>query len=242
MASTIARPAAGPSRIATATARFSSITGDVSALAQDAVQPDDLVPVGRRRGRRPRRGLPRSPPGSHKGPRSPRGQRPLDQPRLPRRSARGPRASGPARRAGSIRPTGTTAPRAATPAAASARAVRRASGSGSRSTSSRPSRIASADRSCRVSERARRSGVALVEHQVDHAQHGVEPLRQFRLRSAPGTECARRGSLPSRGRSAAPASAPASETPARSLRSSGRRPRAASARSARPARAPDGSR
>ena len=42
-----ARPAAGPSRIATATARFSSITGDGIRSQQHVVEADDLRPVGR---------------------------------------------------------------------------------------------------------------------------------------------------------------------------------------------------
>ena len=49
------RPAAGPSRIATATARFSSMTGDASRSQQNVVQTDDLVPVGRDPARAPPR-------------------------------------------------------------------------------------------------------------------------------------------------------------------------------------------
>ena len=90
-----------------------------------------------------------------------------------------------------------------------------------------------ADRSCRVSDRAGRRRIALVEHEVDHAQHRVEPLGQLGAAPAPRRECARRGSWPWRARCAAPAWAPASGRRARSPRWSGRRPRAASAPPAR---------
>ena len=77
-----------------------------------------------------------------------------------------------------------------------------ASGSGSSSTSSRPSRIASPDRSGRVSDVAGRRGVALVEHEIDDMQHGVEPIRQFVARRHLIRNAARRESCSSRGRCA----------------------------------------
>jgi hypothetical protein len=52
-----------------------------------------------------------------------------------------------------------------------------ASGSGSSSTSSRPRRIASAERSGQ--RLARRRRVTLVEHQIDHPQHRIESRRQL---------------------------------------------------------------
>ena len=118
--------------------------------------------TARRRGRRsppspsrrrsaPRRARPRSPPESCTG-RTAATPGPARRAVCLPRSDRGPTASDPDRRAGSVRPTARCAPRAATRAAASAPAARSASGSGSNSTSSRPRRIASADRSCRVSD------------------------------------------------------------------------------------------
>ena len=211
-----ASPAAGPSRIATATARFSSTTGDGLDAQQHVVEPDDLRPVGRGGGRRL---------GVHRrdrrlqrvGAEAPRRQRPLDE-----RRALGDLLAVPQRAVLVVeqdelaRPA-TCARRAATRAAASARAGPIASGSGSSSTSSRPSRIASPERSCRVSDVARRRRVALVEDEVDDVQHRVEPLGQLAARRAPGRGCARRGSSPWRARSAARASAAAVEERARDL-------------------------
>ena len=57
-------PAAGPSRIATATARFNSITGDGSIAQQHVVERDDLVPIGGFGSRPHWRARPRSLPGS----------------------------------------------------------------------------------------------------------------------------------------------------------------------------------
>ena len=54
-----------------------------------------------------------------------------------------------------------------------------ASGSGSSSTSRRARRTASPDRSARVSRSAGGRGVALVEHEIDHAQHRLQPLGQL---------------------------------------------------------------
>ena len=42
-----ARPAAGPSRMATAAARFSSTTGEAIGPQQHVVEADDLRPIGR---------------------------------------------------------------------------------------------------------------------------------------------------------------------------------------------------
>ena len=148
---------------------------------EHVVEADDLRPVGGGGARRL---------GVHRGDRrlqrvgteAPRRERPLHQRRRPRRSARGSRASDPDPPAGPARPPARRA-RARRDSCSSISASRPiASGSGSSSTSSRPSRIASAERSCRVSDGARRRGVALVEDQVDHVQHGVEPLRQLRPR------------------------------------------------------------
>ena len=57
------RPA-GPSRMATATARFNSTTGDGSMRDQHVVQPTILRPVGRGGRRMPRRARPQSRPAS----------------------------------------------------------------------------------------------------------------------------------------------------------------------------------
>ena len=59
-----------------------------------------------------------------------------------------------------------------------------------------------------------------------HAQHAVQPLAATRPARAPGRESAHRGSSPWPARCAGRASARGSGTPARSPRSSGRRPRA----------------
>ena len=151
MASISARPASGPSRIATATARFSSTTGEGSRPHQHVVQADDLRPVrGRGVGRLGMHRRDRRLEGV--GAEPARRQRPLAPAPCLRRSAPGSRASGPGLPAGSDRPS------------AEVRAARRdscssisasspiASGSGSSSTSRRPSRIASPERSARVSD------------------------------------------------------------------------------------------
>ena len=49
---------------------------------------------------------------------------------------------------------------------------------------------------------ARRGGVALVEHEIDHVQHRCRAARAARRATAPGRECARRGSCPWRARCA----------------------------------------
>ena len=241
MASTSARPAAGPSRIATATARFSSMTGDESARAQHVVEADDLGPVGRRGVRRL---------GVHGGDR-----------RLNRVRAEPSRRRAPARPAAMPSAICSPVPQRAIliveqDQLARRRRARRAPRFVQQHQREQPERLglrqqldeqpAEPDRFAgQIVPRHRRAGgrrVALVEHQIDHAQHRVEPLGQLGLRRHLVGNARVADLAPSRARCAARASAPASETPARSPRSSGRRPRAASAPPARRARAPGGSR
>ena len=65
MASMRASPAEGPSRMATAAARFSSITGDGSACNSTSYSPDDVSPVRSAASWVPGRAPPRSPLGSY---------------------------------------------------------------------------------------------------------------------------------------------------------------------------------
>ena len=206
MASISASPAAGPSRIATATARFSSTTGESSARSSTSYSADDLRPVRRLRGRRLR---------VHRRDRRlqrvrtepPRRERSLHQRARPPRSGRGSTATGPGRRAATSSPSASSCASRRESCSSISASSPTASGSGSSSTSSRPSRIASRRQVRARERRAGRRRVALVEHEIDHVQHGVEPLRQVGARRHLVRECARRGSSPSRARCAARGSA-----------------------------------
>ena len=117
-----------------------------------------------------------------------------------------------------------------------------ASGSGRSSTSSRPSRIASPDRSQRVSDAARRGRVAFVEDEIDDVKNGVEPVRQLLARRHL-IRNARVADLRLRPDDALGDGGRIGEKRARDLLGGERRrPREASAPPARPASAPDGSR
>ena len=89
---------------------------------------------------------------------------------------------------------------------------------------------------------AGRRGVALVEHEVEDRAARRRAVRAAARRAARGRGSRRRGSCAWRGRGAGRGSAPGPGTPGRSPAWSGRRACAASARPARPSRAPGGSR
>ena len=170
---------------------------------QHVVQPDDLTPVGLRPRRAPQRAPRQSRPAACTGrigaTRSARCTSDAalvrSSPRFQReRSCSSSRISSPRR---------TCARRARDSCSSINASSPSTSGSGSSSRSSRPSRMASADR---VVPRERVAGagrIALVEHQVDHVQHGVESRAADPAAPAPDTECARRGSSPWRARCAA---------------------------------------
>ena len=98
-----------------------------------------------------RRGPPRSPPGACRD-RSAATRALLSPAPTPPRSDRGSRASGPGRRAGPGRPSGDVRAARRDSCSSISASSPIASGSGSNSTSSRPRRIASPDRSTRVSD------------------------------------------------------------------------------------------
>ena len=108
-----------------------------------------------------------------------RPERPLDQPRAFGNLTPRPTASGPGPRAGRARPRATCAPRGAIVEQHQREQPRSPPGSGSSSTSRRPSRMASPTGRARVSDRAGGRRVSFVEHEVDDAQHRVEPRRQL---------------------------------------------------------------
>ena len=154
------KAACGPSRMATATARFSSTTGDGSHAQQQVVQAHDPGPS-----RSPRRSEPSACTAAMAAwrvydPDAAGRQRLFDQGAALRRSAAGSTRSGPGLPAGSARPRSEV--RAARRDSCSS--IRASSpitsGSGSSSTSRRPSRMASAGklRPCqRVARRTRSS-------------------------------------------------------------------------------------
>ena len=80
------------------------------------------------------------------------------------------------------------------------------SGSGSKSISNRPSRIASPTDPI-ASRLSRRGRVTLVEHQIDHLEHGIQPIRKIGPRRHLIGDPARPGSSPWRARFAGPPSA-----------------------------------
>ena len=144
---------------------------------QVVVERHDLAPVGRR--------ARCAPPGSPPAPGTGRAARAADS------AGRGaallgqvavPAARGPARRAGPARRRGAV--RAGRRDSTSSMSASRPSTSGSSGISSaswRPSRIASAHRSPRTSASPAAGGVALGEDQVEHREHGRQPVGQVGL-------------------------------------------------------------
>ena len=201
-ASISARPAAGPSRIATATARFSSTTGEGSAAQQHVVERRRSAPSRWPRRSAPRRAPPRSRPAACRG-RSGRDGSARSTSAVPSAIC----AAVPERAVLVLEQHEVAVRRGARRAARLVQQHQREQahrlGLGQQLDEQAPE----ADRLAReVGARqrlARGRRVALVEHEVDDAQHRVEPLRQARRATAPGRGCARRGSSPWRARCAA---------------------------------------
>ena len=228
-----ASPASGPSAIADRDRAVELDDRRRDHAHELAVERGDLDPVGRRprsaRSRGTRRSRPA--PGTDRAARA--GAR--------RRAASTPSAiSSASHRVRSCSSSGTRSPcvvdarrRAGRRAAASSASRPSASGSsGISSASVRASRIASAQRSARTSSAPAVADVALVEQQVEHARAPRRCARAAGARAARGTGCRRCGSCASPARGAAPSSARARGTRARSRRWSARRACAASARPA----------
>ena len=148
---------------------------------QHVVQARRSAPSRSRPRRRPPRAPPQSPPAACTG-RSGATRARVRRASLPRRSVSRFHSERSCSSSSTSSPAGD-ARAARRDSCSSIRASRpTASGSGSSSTSSRPRRIASPDKSCRVTCRARRGGIALVEHQVDDVKHRVETIRQLGVR------------------------------------------------------------
>ena len=204
--SSSSRPAAGPSAIATATARFSSTTGDGCTPRELAVERRDLAPVGVLGARPPARAAPRSPPGAGtaRAARSASARSSSATPRVDQVAV--PQRRGPGPRAGRASPSG--------PMRACVRDAWRSSSASSPSTSG--SSGISAARIAAEPDRLRhqvgprqivagRRAVALVEDQVDDGERGVEPVgqqvvRRHAIRDARGADLPLRAHEPLRER------------------------------------------
>ncbi len=211
-----ARPAAGPSRIATATARFSSTTGDGSMRKQHVVKSDDLAPI---------RGIGACRVGVDCRDRRlqrVRAEAPGCDCSLDQRRPFGDLFSIPARTILVAQQNELTG----------WRDTRRTPGFLQKHHRQQPDRLGFRQQLNEQPSEANglagevephqrlpgRSRVALVEHQVDHPQHDFKPLRQLVRCRAPGTEFARRESWIWRARYVARVWVRPSGMPARSPR------------------------
>ena len=182
-----ARPASGPSHHGErdrAVERHHRVAGHP---LEQPVQREQLRPVGRVGASAPRRARRRSRPAAG----TPRRRRARGRPRRarrPRRSSRGPRARGPGRPSETSSPCGPVRAgrRASVSRIRASRPVTSGS-SGRLACRVRVRRRASTARSARATVEPVRAGVALVEHQVQHAQDGAEPLGVLVRPTASGT-------------------------------------------------------
>ncbi len=119
-------------------------------------------------------------------------------------SGRGSTARDPGSPAGPVRRPAAFAPCVATRATTSAPEATDFR-LGQQLTTSRPSRIASPERSGRVNDSTRGSRITLVEHQIDHMQHRPQPVGQLSRATGFDRESSRHEFWPSPARSAGPA-------------------------------------